>query len=414
MGQVQTRIKFEGQQAEALEKIRRWVRAHANRVPGTPQKFVLFGFAGSGKSTLAGEVARHVPSQGVCLAGKAAIEMSHKGIEASTIHSFCYRPNMTEEGLLLGYNLRDKPENPINLIIPDECGMINTELDNDLMSFGLPMLVMGDPFQLPPVEGTSPYEGIKPDYQLTDIVRQAKDNPVIMMSMTVREGRDLKIGRYGDSRVITKAVAKQHIEKLIIDHQGDSKIIVGRNITRTRLNRKARRIFEFKSEFPEMGETLICLKNERSRGLFNGQIWEVADSYGPIEFKCHYMARNYRTGEQELRKSYWGPDEPGPTGHQVTVQCVVLTLSSQDDPTIKVEVAVPTAYFNGNPDELHWKQKVATSAFDFGYVLTCHKAQGSTFRNVFVFDEGYIFGDMWSRWRYSAMTRPSGNLIMAI
>lgn len=417
MGQEQSQarsMKFQGQQAEALTRIRKWVRAHAEGVPNTPQKFVLFGWAGSGKSTLANEVAIHVPSQGVAFTGKAAIELSKKGVDSSTIHSFCYRPDITDEGMLLGYHLRDKPENPINLIIADECGMINTELDDALMSFRLPMLVMGDPFQLPAIEGVSPYEDIKPDFQLTEIHRQAKDNPVIYLSTVVREKRELKVGRYGESRVITKAVAKQHIERLLIDHQGDSKVIVGKNITRTRLNRKARRIFEYKSEFPEVGEQLICLKNEKTRGLVNGQMWDVLDSYGPIEFKCHYKARNSRNGETELRKSYWGPDEPGPMGHQVTVQCVVLTLTSCDDPTIKVEVAVPTAFFNGDPDTLHWKQKAATSAFDFGYVLTGHKAQGSTFKNVFVYDESYIFGDMDRRWQYSTMTRPSGNLIFAV
>ena len=39
------------------------------------------------------------------------------------------------------------------LIIIDECSMVDEDLGKDLLSFGKPTLVLGDPAQLPPVKG---------------------------------------------------------------------------------------------------------------------------------------------------------------------------------------------------------------------------------------------------------------------
>jgi len=401
--------QFEGQQAEALDLIYKWLQD-----PGHKQKFILFGFAGTGKSTLAVEVASWCATQGVAFTGKAALELTKKGLDSMTIHSFCYAPDISEEGQLLGYRLRSSLESPPDLINLDECGMADKELDDALSSFGIPMLVMGDPFQLPALKGDSPYDNCTPDYQLTEIHRQAKDNPVIWMSKEIREGRRLRVGRYGDSRVVTKAGVRRRLDQLILDHRGESKIIVGRNSTRREFNLRARDVFEYKSPYPEKGELLICLKNERSRGLINGQMWEVLDLTGPFTHKCFYYRTNRYTGEVTEHKSVWGPDDPGPEGEQVTVQVVSMRLREQGNESNEVNVVVPVDFFTGDPDTLHWKQLAATSSFDFGHVLTAHKAQGSTFKNVLVYDESYIARENAARWRYSACTRPSNNLIFAI
>lgn len=401
--------KFEGQQAEVLDIIYEWLQN-----PGLKQKFVLFGWAGTGKSTLAVEVANWCSTQGVAFTGKAALELTKKGLDAMTIHSFCYAPNISEEGQLLGYRLRDALEAPPDLINLDECGMADTELDDDLSSFGIPMLVMGDPFQLPAVNGVSPYDNYTPDYQLTEIHRQAKGNPVIWMSKEIREGRRLQVGQYGNSRVVTKAGVRRRLDQLIVDHRGDSKIIVGKNTTRREFNLRARHVFEYKSPYPEKGEVLICLKNERTRGLINGQMWEVVDIRSPFKHQCFYYRRNRLTGEMEAFPSTWGRDDPGEEGKPVFVQAISMRLVEQGNPNNEIDVVVPVDFFTGDPTDLHWKQLAATSAFDFGHVLTAHKAQGSTFLNVLVYDEAYIARENANRWRYSAATRPSNDLIFAV
>ncbi len=66
--------------------------------------------------------------------------------------------------------------------------MVDAELGRDLLSFGKPVLVLGDPAQLPPVRGGGFFTEADPDVMLTEVHRQAADNPIIQMSMLVREG----------------------------------------------------------------------------------------------------------------------------------------------------------------------------------------------------------------------------------
>ena len=63
----------------------------------------------------------------------------------------------------------------------DECSMVDAELARDLLSFGKPILVLGDPFQLPPVKGGGYFTESPPDVMLTEIHRQAEDNPIIRL-----------------------------------------------------------------------------------------------------------------------------------------------------------------------------------------------------------------------------------------
>ena len=50
--------------------------------------------------------------------------------------------------------------------------------------------------------------------------------------------------------------------------------------------------------------------------------------------------------------------------------------------------------------------------FEFAYAVTCHKAQGSEFDFVIVFDESWVFGEEQARWLYTAITRAKEKLII--
>ena len=80
--------------------------------------------------------------------------------------------------------------------------MVGEDLARDLLSFGTHILVLGDPAQLPPVKGEGYFINAEPDVMLTEIHRQARDNPTIRMSMDIREGKRLTPGSYGDSLVV--------------------------------------------------------------------------------------------------------------------------------------------------------------------------------------------------------------------
>lgn len=408
MKQTPASIVFKGQQALALERIRKWYED-----PNAPQKFILFGWAGTGKSTLAAEVAKWGITVAVSYTGIAALELAKRGLDAMTIHSFVYAPQMNMATGEMQYNLRVPTVLP-DLIILDECATVDEELDADLTSFGVKILAMGDPFQLPAISGKSPYNNsVKPDFQLTEIHRQALDNPIVWISREVREGRKLKIGKYGESRIVTQAGARKRLDTLLLDHLGDSKSIVGTNNTRIAYNKRVRKLQRYTGVLPHPGESLICLKNEKVRGLVNGQIWTVLEASVAFRKTCTYQKFDRFTGEYNERVSTWSHDEPGPYGTPVTVEAITLKLKNSSNGDILDRVTVPTAFFYGTGDHLHWKQRYGNSEFDFGYALTTHKAQGSTFLNVFVLDESGYFPEP-NRWLYSAITRPSNNLILAI
>mgnify|MGYP001397575200 CR=1 FL=1 len=51
--------------------------------------------------------------------------------------------------------------------------------------------------------------------------------------------------------------------------------------------------------------------------------------------------------------------------------------------------------------------------FDYGYVITTHKSQGSEFERVMVIEEGQnVWPDMWNRWLYTAVTRSQNELLI--
>ena len=117
--------------------------------------------------------------------------------DASTIHSLIYRSRGEDEnGPTFALN-DDSAAGKSALIIIDECSMVDEEIGRDLLSFGTPVLVLGDPAQLPPIAGGGYFTAAEPDVMLTEVHRQAADNPIIRMSMIVREGGRLEEGLYG-------------------------------------------------------------------------------------------------------------------------------------------------------------------------------------------------------------------------
>src|SRR5215831_18514137 len=164
---------------------------------GSASTFRLFGYAGTGKTTLAKHIAEGVDGKVLFAAftGKAACVMRSKGcLGASTIHSLIYRPLESKEEQPSFELWQQAPASNAKLIIIDECSMVDAELGRDLMSFGVPLLVLGDPAQLPPIQGGGFFTDAKPDAMLTEVHRQARDNPIVRLSMDVREGKRLTPG----------------------------------------------------------------------------------------------------------------------------------------------------------------------------------------------------------------------------
>ncbi|MGV1949810.1 ATP-dependent DNA helicase [Agrobacterium vitis] len=372
-------MEFAPQQDEALKAVAKWLKE------GKTPVFRLFGYAGTGKTTLARHFAENVDGDVLFAAftGKAAQVLRSRGATtARTIHSLIYRPRGEEEVSdeetgktsmtpMFSVN-RQSPVAKAALIVIDECSMVDEQLGRDLMSFGTPILVLGDPGQLPPVTGGGFFTEQAPDYLLTDIHRQARDNPIIQLAMQIREGKEIMHGDYGSTaRVISKNEVTQD---LVLNCD---QVLVGTNKTRRRYNKRLRELKGFTAEYPQSGDKLVCLRNDQVKGLLNGSLWQVM------------------TSSRETVK-------PG----------MNLLIKPEDDDMDRgaAKIKLLKAAFEDVETEIPWTTRKRYDEFDYGYALTVHKAQGSQWNNVVLFDESWAFRDTRERWLYTAVTRAAETL----
>ena len=371
-------MEFSPQQDDALKAVARWLKA------GRPQIFRLFGYAGTGKTTLARYFAEHVDGQVqfAAFTGKAAQVLRSKGAtNARTIHSLIYRPKGEESisdevtgktSMSPTFSLnRQSPVSRAKLIIVDECSMVDEQLGRDLLTFGTPILVLGDPAQLPPISGGGFFTEHEPDILLTEIHRQARDNPIIRLALDVREGCEFMRGDYGTAQVIGKEEVTQ---ELVLKAD---QVLVGTNRTRKRYNQRLRELKGFTANYPQAGDKLVCLRNDPAKGLLNGSLWKVM------------------TSSRETVK-------PGIN---------LLVSPEEDDPDRGVaKIKLLKSAFDDPDADIPWQQKKRFDDFDYGYALTVHKAQGSQWNDIVLFDESFAFKETRQRWLYTAITRAAERL----
>jgi exodeoxyribonuclease-5 len=79
-----------------------------------------------------------------------------------------------------------------------------------------------------------------------------------------------------------------------------------------------------------------------------------------------------------------------------------------------VKVSVRPECFTGTIEGLPWEQRKRHDEFDFGYVLTVHKSQGSQWDDVVLFDESFAFQESRARWLYTGITRAAKRLSIVV
>jgi exodeoxyribonuclease V len=79
-----------------------------------------------------------------------------------------------------------------------------------------------------------------------------------------------------------------------------------------------------------------------------------------------------------------------------------------------VKVSVRPECFTGAIEQLDWPARKRYDEFDFGYVLTVHKAQGSQWDDVVLFDESGAFSENRDRWLYTGVTRAAKRLTVVV
>ncbi len=390
------------------------------------QVFVLSGYAGTGKTFLIDYIVREVlkldvgkEAVFVSPTGKAAANLVRNGTVAGTVHGLIYvrdgeEFDVDENGEIierreLSFIKRETIDEKIRLIIIDEASMINETVLGDLLSFGVKCLFSGDGAQLPPVNGACPLLE-NPHYTLTEIVRQAADNPIIQVATLAREGKKIPYGNYGDSVCVIGRNALSGAQRKRLFLKADQ-ILCGRNKTRILLNDEVRAYKGILKEqlLPLDGEKLICTLNDWEKALdkderfylVNGiigvgrEIKESFDDLATMEFQADFMDESVKTPFDI------GIFKEGKYRHLYGDRAVTLS-----DGTVAHE---------GNFELLHKLRAVADEPicrFEFAYAITCHKAQGSEFDFVIVFDESWAFGEERSRWLYTAITRAKEKLLI--
>ena len=410
-------------QEKAVKLIEEWFFHTDEKV------FVLSGYAGSGKTFLIDYVVRKVlrlraGKEAVFVAptGKAAANLAKKGTPAGTVHSLIYMQKdaeveRDEKGHIVQERLefvkRPSIDQEIKLIVVDEASMINQKMFRDLLSFGRKCLFAGDGAQLPPVDGDCPLME-NPHYTLTEIVRQAADNPIIQVATMAREGRCIPYGNYGDRVCVVgkNFLSKSERKRLFLKAD---QIICGSNRMRASLNKELREYlgYEQEGQLPCAGEKLICTLNDwctpldekEQFFLVNGTIGRAkniktnvvsyADGLARMDFQADFM-------EYPVNVPFdMGIFLEGKYYHRYGDKAMTLTNG--------------TIVHEGNRKQLRRYsvlREEGITRFEYAYAITCHKAQGSEFNFVIVFDESWAFNEEKERWLYTAITRAKEKLLI--
>lgn len=356
----------------------------------------LGGYAGTGKSTLIPFIATELgdlrSSAFCCYTGKAAQVLRDKlqaaGIlhevgYVGTIHGLIYQ--LVEEletgemvwALRSELKLTDqdgKTVRDIRRIFVDEVSMVGKKLLEDLLLYGVQILAVGDPAQLPPIDDDSVIKD--PDVLLTQIHRQAEGNPIIQLASHIRETGLLLPNtpriNYEQAGIIVEEALKQ--DPL------DVAILARTNRARNYFNE---RIYGKK---PERGHVVICLKNDWRAGVYNGL-------RGTIENVGEWTNPHYPWVHMMVKFSDGG-----------TKMLMDVNLAQFGEEKT----------FNRYIMEQKFKNSRVGQLFDFGMAMTVHKSQGSGFGTVLVSPDHWAWNknekEDYKRWLYTAVTRATTNL----
>ena len=394
----------------AKEKFLYWYQHPESR---TRPWFEVSGPAGSGKTTVVKSITSELGYEDdveilyVAFVGKAALALRLSGVPGRTIHSVVYHPikvpaidKVTKEPVYINgipkmvyrFIKNEMLGEKVKLIVLDEGGMVETNMGNDLLSFGIPLLVLGDLNQLPPVFGSSMFLQ-HPDVILDTVMRQKEGNQIIYISQLARWGYAIPYGLHGannEVRVIRKrdfVNSHEYAQKILADQD---MVICGTNYMRDNLNRYIRNhIYDKHSNMVEIGDRLICRHN----------YWDVLLPDNPDIALTNGMIGHVRNVTRATKKKNGKPE--------IDFQPEFSTSMFENLPIDRKYLFAPyserqtTPTFGGE-----------TFIFEFGYCITCHLAQGSQGDRVLVYVEHYDDSDYFRRWLYTAVTRAKKELTL--
>lgn len=381
------------------------LRIAAQRFRNGEPYTVISGYAGSGKSTLIKFIiaALGIPDEQVAyiaFTGKAANVLKQKGCpNATTAHKLLYYAKPTPSGKYI-FSPKASFEENYKIIVVDEVSMLPKSMWNLLLSHKIYVLATGDPGQLPPINKEEDNHVLdNPHVFLDQIMRQAQESEIIRLSMHIREGQPLSSFQAVGAQV--QIIPQSQVVTGMYDWA--DQILCATNQKRNELNMTIRTLRGYNPTIPNEEDKIISLRNhwdylsQELTPLTNGAI-------GHIKMYSQY----------NLKLPYYIYDKPLP---------IMLTdIISEDG-----------EHFNGIPIDytsLTTGQKALSPQqeykmlknkncvdppfeFAYGYAITCHKAQGSEWDKVLVFEENFPFDkEDHKRWLYTACTRATKKLVI--
>lgn len=357
---------------------------------GNSRMLTMGGLAGTGKTTTIMEATKALRNKRkshrrssvkiafAAYTGKAA-EVLRRKIEkhlqaddvCSTIHSLIYEPKFVD-GKLVGFNKKQVLD--FDLLVIDEASMVSDDLHQDLLHYRVPILYVGDHGQLPPIQGSLNLMD-SPNIKLEHIHRQAEGNPIIRLSLMARECGRIPVGEYGE--FVRKVDDLNVIDR--ISDPDKAMILCSYNGFRCDMNRKIRGIMGIVGPSPIVGDRVICLRNNKDRGIYNG------------------MTGTIMSIEESTANAYLADIDMDGSGNFSGL------ISTHQFGAEKTVIKV-----------LGWTKERPIELFDFGYAMTVWKAQGSEADRVVFFEQRsqYMDDDQWRRLLYTGITRAKERLLI--
>ncbi|MBR4119948.1 MAG: AAA family ATPase [Bacteroidales bacterium] len=415
--------------------------------------FLLKGYAGTGKSSLVGALVKTLSQysmKSVLLAptGRAAKVFGlYANTPAYTIHKKIYRqksfsPDMT------GFTLTDNRHKQ-TLFIVDEASMIasssdtSSDLLSDLIEYvysspGCKLVLIGDTAQLPPVgQANTPalesrvleeYLLKVTEVTLTEVIRQSLTSGILYNATKLREMMQedflstpkIEIASFSDIRSITGYELLEELESAYSRDGKDQTIIVTRSNKRANIfNDGVRNRILYREEELESGDLLMIAKNNYYWGekieeldfIANGDVAQV------LRVRGYNEMYGFRFADVTLRLLDYDVD--------IDAKIMLDTLHLEY-PSLTPELnnQLFTKVMEDYADVRTKRERVKRVKLDkwfnalqvkYAYAVTCHKAQGGQWQNVFI-DMGNISEDAVSldffRWLYTAFTRSTERLYL--
>lgn len=373
------------------------IERYKNHEPWT----CIAGYAGTGKSTLVKFIvnALDIDEDYVCYiayTGKAAKVLREKGCpNAMTAHKLLYQSFPKADGSFY-HKIKRPLDWPYKLIIVDEISMLPKEIWDLLLSHKIHVICLGDPFQLPPI-GEDNQVLYNPHIFLDEIMRQAQESEIIRLTMDIRNGKPLSLFKGNEVQVIDQ---KDMVGGM---YGWADQIIVAKNATRRSVNSAMRKmLFDVDDDAPVEGDKIICLRND----------WETVTEAGDVlvngtigTLNNIKLNKNHPFLKPQMIADFL-PDDYSELDLAISPQDLYFRNLNIDHKLLTTgEPTVTDKNFKRFPKGMR------PLTFDYGYCITCHKAQGSEYDKVLVLEE-FLRGSDHDRWLYTAATRAKEKLVI--